>query len=98
TAFAKRPTPNAEKTARNGGCGGGIACSITWFQAAALAITDTRLSAIAATTHSQATNRKASATRCQFGPRQMKNATIAENATITRTERPHVALGSFTPR
>ena len=74
TAFANRPTPNAEKTARNGGSAAGIACSITLFQAPARAITDRRLSAIAATTHCQATNLNASATRPQSGPCQTKNA------------------------
>src|SRR5690349_20152883 len=95
TAFADRPTPNAEKTARNGGWGGGTACSMTWFQAEALAKTERRLSATAATTHSHATRRNASSTSPHFGPCQMKNATIAAKATSTSAARLHFDVSSF---
>ena len=53
TAFANRPTEKAEKTSGKRGAGGSIACRITVDQAIARAMTDSRLSPIAATTHCQ---------------------------------------------
>ena len=45
TAFANRPTEKAEKTSWKRGCGGGIAWSITIFQASARTITENEIEA-----------------------------------------------------
>ena len=98
TAFANRPTQNAEKTSRKPGRGAAIACRITVFQATERTSTETRLSATAATTHGQRTAVKASRTRCQSGPRHQ----IRETATAEQRERheqtpaaaPHAAIRS----
>src|SRR5262249_51151514 len=54
-AFANRPTEKAEKTSGTRGRGGSIAEWITNVQARARAITESRFSRIATTTHSQRT-------------------------------------------
>ena len=71
TAFAKRPTENAEKTVGKDGCGGAIDCLIAVSHANARASTERRLRPIAAATHCQVTAVNASCTRRQSGPRQM---------------------------
>src|SRR5438270_12124099 len=55
TAFAKRPTENAEKTVVGFGCGAGMAELMTVVHASARATTEARLIAIATTTHSHTT-------------------------------------------
>jgi len=60
TAFANRPTENAEKTSGTLGCGGSIAEWMTVVQARARVTTERRFRAIATTTHCQRTALKAS--------------------------------------
>jgi hypothetical protein len=59
TAFANRPTENAEKTSIAFGRGGSIAEWITVVQASARAATESRFRPIATATHSHWTSRKA---------------------------------------
>jgi hypothetical protein len=53
------PTPNEEKTCRNGGRGGGNAWRMVRFQAHARATTESRLSRIPTITQRQLTKSKA---------------------------------------
>ena len=64
TAFANRPTPNAENTARNGGSAAEAPARSPGSSAPARASTERRLSAIAATTHP----RRRTGTRRRRGP------------------------------
>src|SRR5262249_7301090 len=74
TAFANSPTENAEKTRRKRGWGGGIAWLMTIDHATARTSTETRLSAMAATTHCHRTIVNASPTAPQSGPRHQTRA------------------------
>ena len=101
TALANRPTQNAEKTSGNDGCGGGIDSLTAVFQESDRAITESRLSAIATTTHSQLTTMNASCTRCQSGPRRITSPTATPRSGSTmntyQRESPtaHAATSSY---
>src|SRR5437868_10731856 len=76
TAFAKRPTENAENTSMLLGYGGGIAWRITVRHAIARATTEARLSPTATATHCHRTTVNASPIAVQLGPRhQSRTAT-----------------------
>ena len=106
TAFAKRPTENAEKTSMLLGCGGGIACRMTVRQAIARATTDARLRPTATATHSQRTFVNASPIALKLGPRHhsstatrpMKMIVIAKRVAFDRGNRLSARLTLFMQR
>src|SRR5256885_351205 len=77
TAFANRPTENAEKTRGTPGCGSSMAEWMTVVQATARATTERRLSAIATTTHSQRTARNASPIAARLSRRHQSTPATA---------------------
>ena len=101
TAFANRPTENAEKTVVGFGCGGGIAELITVVHASARTTTEARLMAMATTTHSHTTAVNASPIARKLGPRHQKSANTAPRKTTASASRPASDLGGWirlTPR
>ena len=99
TAFAKRPTENAEKTSGNAGCGRSIDCLIAVSHANARASTERRLSPIAVITHAPADDGERVVDEVPVGPapdderdrdceeRNDEKSTPAPVADLTRTPR-----------
>ena len=75
------------------GYGGGIACRITVFHASARTMTESRLIAIATTTHSHTTAVNACPSAWKLGPRQTKSAAAMPKKTRTSAMRPKSDLG-----
>ena len=87
TAFAKRPTENAENTSMLLGCGGGIACRMTVRHAIARATTEARLRPTATATHCQRTTVNASPIAVKLGPRHQRSTATTPMKMIATAKR-----------